>query len=90
MERERRARIGRELLALGARQIGVEHEAFVIDVLQQHHADIGQPSRIHGRQRHGVGIVRLMRFGFREPLAEKLHRLVGRNKLPVLERNAHL
>src|SRR5258706_8952804 len=90
MEAKRRKRIGRELLALGAFEIGVEDEAFVIGMLQQDHADVGQALRIHGRQRHAFGIVRLMGLCFREPLPEKLERFVGRYKFLILERNGHL
>jgi hypothetical protein len=76
MEAQRRLRIAGELLALGAFEICVENEAFDIDVLQQYHAHVGEPAGINRRERHGIGIVRLLRLGFGKPFAKDPERLV--------------
>ena len=60
MEHQRRCRVGIELAALGAFHVGVEDEAALVGALEQHHAGIGQPVGIDGRQRHGG---RIARFG---------------------------
>jgi hypothetical protein len=48
---------GVELAALGALPVGVEDEAPDIEVLHQHHAQIGHALRVHARHRHGGRIV---------------------------------
>ncbi len=64
-------------MALDAVGIGVEHEAALIEALQQHHPRIGQPVGIDGGKRHGVRIDRLGAPGFREPGGKQAQWLVG-------------
>ena len=71
MEDERRLAARRELAALGALEVGVEHEA-AAGALPGRRPSAAPCARwaarrIDGRQRHGVGIVRLVARGFREP-----------------------
>jgi len=68
--------VGRQLPALGAFEVGVEDEAGRIDVLEQHHANVGQPVRVGGGQRHGVGVVGLLRAGLLQPFGEEGERVV--------------
>ena len=72
MEVERRRLRRQQFLALGALEVGVEHEAAAclihrIETLEQHDAHVGHARGIDGRQREGVGIVRLVRLGLLEP-----------------------
>ena len=66
---------GRQKLApLGAFQIRVEHEAALIEILQQHHAHIRQSTVIDRRDRYRVGVVDLFLRGVRKPFSKKLKR----------------
>ena len=77
VKRQRRLGRGRQFVALHAVEVGVEHEAALVEALQQHHARIGQPVGIDGRERHGFGIDRLGALGLGEPGREQPQRLVG-------------
>ena len=73
---------GLQLRALGALEVGVEHEparrvAGRVEPFQQGDAHVGRAAGIHGRQRHGVGIVGLVRLGLGEPRLEQRERFVG-------------
>ncbi len=58
------------VLALAALLVGVEHEAPLVGTLQQHDTGGRRAVRGGGRQRHGVGILRLVRPGLIQPLLE--------------------
>ena len=66
-----------ELAALGAFPVRVEHEAARVVLLHQHHAQIGRAVRVHRGQRHGGGIVDLLRLRLGEPGVEQGERLRG-------------
>jgi len=69
--------VGLQLLALAAFQVGIEDEALLVGPLQQHHAQRRMPLGIDGGQGHGVGIVRLLLFGFGHPFVEMVDRVFG-------------
>ena len=71
MEKQRRLGLRDELAALGALVIRVEDEPVLVEILQQHHADIGQAVRVDGGERHGVRIVRLALLGLEKPGSEE-------------------
>ena len=77
IKRQRRLRRAVKLVRLHAAEVGIEHEAALIEAFEQHHAHIGQAVGIDGRHRHGVGIDRLGALGFGEPGGEQAHGLVG-------------
>jgi hypothetical protein len=64
-------------VALDAVGVGVEHEAALIEAFQQNHASVRQAVGIDGRERHGVGIVRLGALGLGKPCRKQPPRLVG-------------
>ncbi len=71
--------MGEELVALGALEVRVEHEARRIRRLEQHHANVGKAVFVHGRERHGGRIVDLRRRRILQPFAEQGERFaVGR------------
>ncbi len=75
MEHQRRARIGSELLALCALQVGVEDKAVRIRTLQQDHPRVRHAVRVDRRQGHGVGIVGLALRGLLQPGVEQGERV---------------
>jgi hypothetical protein len=80
VEQHRRGRIGRDLLALAAVEIGVKREAARIMLFHQHHPH-GRTSLGGGRrQRDRVGIVGFARFRFGEPGVEQEVRIVGHRR----------
>jgi len=82
--------ISRELRSLGALEIGVEDESALIEMLQQHHADIGMSGTVCRGERHGIRIVRLAALGFRVPLTEQREWLIGRRMGNFVRLAAHL
>ena len=68
-------------MAFDAAEVGVEHEAALIEALQQHHPHIGQAVGIDGRERHGVGVDRFGALGLGKPSRKQPQRLVGLGKV---------
>jgi hypothetical protein len=70
VEHQRRARVGRQVVRLGAFEVGVEDEATLVEAAQHDHARRWRPVRRGGRQRHRVGVlgIGLARVG--QPLLE--------------------
>jgi len=54
VKRHRGARVLGEIAALAAARVGEEHEAAVVDLLQEHHPHRRPPRAIRGRERHCV------------------------------------
>ena len=75
MEQQGRAGMGGQVQPLGALAVGIEGEAVRIDVLEQHHPAVRRAGGVHGRQRHGVGVVRLGALGVAQPVDEQAERL---------------
>jgi hypothetical protein len=70
VEQQRGARVGRQLLALAALLVGVEHETPFVGAFQQNDARRWRAVRRGGRQGHGVGVFRLMCPRLGHPLVE--------------------
>ena len=83
---ERKARLGvvGEFAPLLAAVVAVEDEAALVEPLEQHHPDIGQPVGIDGRQRHRFGIGGLGLAGILEPGGEQPQRLLGFGEITPL------
>jgi hypothetical protein len=81
VEQQGRLGIGRQLAALGAVDMAVEHETVGIISLQQHHAHIRKPVAVHRGQRHGVRIIRLGLPGFGQPSGKKPQGFLGGGKI---------
>jgi hypothetical protein len=73
--------IGGEFAAFLAGFVGIEHEAALVEALEQHHPHVGQPVGIDGRERHRLRVVRLGSPGLLEPVCEQAERLVGLGKI---------
>ena len=87
MEEQGGLRIGGELAALAAVEIGVEDEAALVMALHQHHPDRGAALGVGGRQRHGDGVVRLGEPRLGEPFLEQSVRVGGHGcLLPLVPR----
>ncbi len=56
---------------LGAFEIGIEHEAGLIESLEKNHPHIGHAVLVDGCQRHAVGVVDLLLRRVFEPLCEE-------------------
>src|SRR5262249_61732308 len=76
MEEKRAFAAGVELAALRAVDIGVEHEATLVEALHQHHAHVGSPVGVDGGERHGSRIAWLAFYRLLEPSGEQPQRLV--------------
>lgn len=60
---------------IAEREFAEDNEAAFVGGFEQHHSHIGQTGRVHGRERHGVGVVRLGGPGFRKPVGEECERI---------------
>ena len=76
MQRDRRVRVGGELLTFAAVEVGVEAEAASVDAAEQHHARRRSAVGRAGRDDHGVGLQLTVLPGVVEPTLE-LHERVG-------------
>ncbi len=63
--------LAENFLSLLALEIRVENETSDIEALEKHHSHIWQTVRIHGRERHRIGIVDLRGFGVLQPGGEE-------------------
>src|SRR5215475_8045514 len=76
MEEERAFAAGVELVPLLAIDIGVEHEATLVEAFHQYHANVGSSVGIDGGERHGSRIAWLAFYRLLEPGREQPQRLV--------------
>jgi hypothetical protein len=74
---QRRLRPRRELPGLGAAEIRVEREPARIRLLQEHHARARPPARIHGGERHRVGLEEAVAHRVEEPTVEQRGGVAG-------------
>ena len=81
VEGQRRLRGCCKLETLDAVAVGVEHEAALVETLQQHHPRIGHAIGIDGGERHGFGIDRLGALGLRKPGGKQTQGLGGIGKV---------
>ena len=80
MKAQGRLGVGQEVDPLAALDIGVEHEAAVIDALEQNDARRGNAPLAHRRQGHGIGQVGL---AFARFLIPKIKQIQGVRMLHV-------
>ena len=71
MEAHRRLAGAEDFHALATFEIGVEHEAPLVEALEENHAHIGQARLVDGGERQCVGIVGLGFPGILEPVAKQ-------------------
>ena len=72
---QHRARIGAELLALGALAVGEEHEAVASGSAHHHHAGVGHAVGVRGRQRHRLRQHRAGSARVGQPAVEQFERI---------------